>query len=79
MIVQTDAFFRCGGFDERYFLYLEDADLSRSLCQYGQCVHLPIESVVHTWGKGNYKKLSLVLVNLQSAWIYFTKWGFKWF
>ena len=74
MLIRTEAFRRCGGFDERYFLYLEDADLTRGLAREGRCVHLPVASVVHGWGRGNYRDFSLVVVNLISAWHYFRKW-----
>ena len=75
MLIRSDAFRRAGGFDERYFLYLEDADLTRSLALEGRCVHLPVASVVHGWGRGNYRNLRLMAVNLVSAWHYFRKWG----
>jgi len=75
MLIRIDAFRRVGGFDERYFLYLEDADLTRTLARDGRCVHLPVAGVVHGWGRGNYRNLGLVLVNLASAWHYFRKWG----
>ena len=75
MLIRIDAFRRVGGFDERYFLYLEDADLTRSLARDGRCVHLPVAGVVHGWGRGNYRNLGLVAVNLASAWNYFRKWG----
>lgn len=75
MLLKTDAFLRAGGFDERYFLYLEDADLTRTLARDGRCVHLPLAAVVHGWGRGNYRNLRLMLVNLCSAWHYFRKWG----
>lgn len=75
MLMRTEAFLRAGGFDERYFLYLEDADLTRTLSQEGRCVHLPVASVVHGWGRGNYRNLGLMMVNLASAWCYFRKWG----
>jgi len=38
-------------------------------------VHLPVASVVHGWGRGNYRNLGLMVVNLTSAWRYFRKWG----
>ena len=75
MLIRSEAFRRAGGFDERYFLYLEDADLTRSLAREGRCVHLPVASVVHGWGRGNYRNLGLMAVNLTSAWHYFRKWG----
>jgi GT2 family glycosyltransferase len=75
MLIRSDAFCRAGGFDERYFLYLEDADLTRTLAREGSCVHLPVAGVVHGWGRGNYRNLGLMAVNLASAWHYFRKWG----
>ena len=75
MLMRSQAFRRVGGFDERYFLYLEDADITRSLAREGRCVHLPVAGVVHGWGRGNYRNLGLLVVNLASAWHYFRKWG----
>ena len=75
MLMRTKPFQRVGGFDERFFLYLEDADLTRSLSREGQCLHLPIARVMHGWGRGNYRNLRLMTVNLLSAWHYFRKWG----
>jgi len=75
MLARSDAFQAVGGFDERFFLYLEDADLTRSMARQGRCVHLPVAGVVHGWGRGNYRNLRLMVVNLMSAWRYFAKWG----
>ena len=75
MLVKSSSFEAVGGFDERYFLYLEDADLTRMLSSEGRCVHLPIASVVHFWGRGNYRSWRLLFVNIISAWRYFRKWG----
>ena len=75
MLMRSDAFLAVGGFDQRYFLYLEDADLTRSLARQGRCIHLPVAAVVHGWGRGNYRNVRLMAVNLISAWHYFRKWG----
>ncbi len=75
MLFNSSSFVKVGGFDEKYFLYLEDADLTRELTHEGRCIHLPIASVVHAWGRGNYRNIFLTLVNLASAWHYFCKWG----
>ena len=79
MLIKRKSFESVGGFDERYFLYLEDADITRSLAQHGRCVHLPVAGVVHGWGRGNYRNLRLMVVNLVSAWQYFRKWGWALF
>lgn len=75
MLINSQAFGRAGGFDDQYFLYLEDADLSRCLALQGPCLHVPVASVEHGWGRGNYRSFKLMLVNLISAWLYFRKWG----
>ena len=77
MLIKTSAFLQVGGFDERYFLYLEDADISRALSLIGKCLHFPYASVYHCWGKGNYRSFYLTLVNIVSAYQYFMKWGWK--
>ena len=77
MLIRADAFEAVAGFDEHFFLYLEDADITRSLRRVGRTVHLPICSVVHHWGRGNHRSRRLTLVNLHSAWIYFNKWGWR--
>lgn len=77
MVMRGAAFKAVGGFDERFFLYLEDADLTRSLARLGRTMHWPAAAVVHHWGRGNHRSLRLTVVNLESAYLYFTKWGLK--
>ncbi|WP_413404256.1 MULTISPECIES: glycosyltransferase family 2 protein [unclassified Synechococcus] len=67
-----------GGFDPRFFLYFEDADITRRLAAHGPTVNLPICTVTHHWGRGSYRNIWLTLVNLHSAWLYFRKWGLRW-
>ena len=77
MLMRTSAFLAVGGFDESFFLYLEDADLTRRMALMGRTVHLPEASISHYWGRGNHRSKRLTLVNFQSAWIYFRKWGIR--
>ena len=77
MIIDSSAFINSGGFDERYFLYLEDADLTRRLSCFGRCVHFPFANVTHNWGRGNHTDIWLSIVNIMSAFKYFLKWGLK--
>jgi len=67
-----------GGFDPRFFLYFEDADITRRLAAHGPTLNLPIVRVTHHWGRGSYTSWRLTLVNLHSAWLYFRKWGLQW-
>jgi GT2 family glycosyltransferase len=75
MLMRASAFLAVGGFDERFFLYLEDADLTRALSRQGRTLHLPAATVVHHWGRGNHRSCRLTVVNLHSVWLYFEKWG----
>jgi GT2 family glycosyltransferase len=77
MLMSSSAFLAVEGFDESFFLYLEDADLTRRMSRVGRTVHLPEAAVIHHWGRGNYRSKRLTLVNFHSAWIYFRKWGLR--
>jgi GT2 family glycosyltransferase len=54
MLVRRDAFVQVGGFDPRYFMYWEDADLCRRLRSAGWRVrYRPDARVVHTVGQSS--------------------------
>ena len=51
MLVRRSAIAAVGGFDERYFMYWEDADLCRRLRQHGSTVcYVPAATAVHRVG-----------------------------
>jgi GT2 family glycosyltransferase len=51
MMVRRDLFEQLGGFDERFFMYVEDTDLCKRFHETGsQVVYLGDASVVHDWG-----------------------------
>lgn len=74
MLVRTKVLQAVGGFDDDFFLYCEDADLSRRLAAYGRLVCLPSESVTHEWERGSSKNPALRKLHLQSMEYYFAKW-----
>ncbi|MFC3531901.1 glycosyltransferase [Vogesella facilis] len=77
MAVRAEIFRKIGGFDERFFMYLEDTDLSRRLSQHGKIIFYPDAIITHEFAKASYKNKRLLLVHIKSAVQYFNKWG--WF
>ena len=68
---------RLGGFDDRFFLYLEDADLCKRINEDSSLWYCPDVTVMHRWERGSRKDTRLMLMHLKSYWKYFKKWGFK--
>ncbi len=77
MFCRVSALNKVGWFDERFFMYLEDADLTRMLSNYGKCVHVPFVSVGHLWAKESHTVLKLKLIAIYSFFLYSMKWGLK--
>ena len=67
-----------GGFDETFFLYLEDADLCKRVWGSGyKIVYTPNALVVHNWERGSHSNKALRKQHLSSFRKYFKKWGIK--
>ena len=77
MFLRTSVLKQVGGFDESYFLYMEDLDLCRRIGQVARTLFYPAVSVTHGYQKGSYKSGRLLKHHLRSAVRYFNKWG--WF
>jgi len=77
MFCPHDILRKIGGFDQNFFLYLEDVDLARRLVREGINLYWPEVSVVHHYQKSSYRSIKPLLLHLKSAWYYFSKYG--WF
>jgi GT2 family glycosyltransferase len=77
MLLRKTALDEVGGFDERFFMYFEDLDLSRRIHQRYDTVYYPRATIQHRHDKGSYKSIKLLLYGIHSAIKYFNKWG--WF
>ena len=75
MLCRTDSLHRAGWFDPAFFLYLEDADLTRRLAAFGSCVHCPWVIVYHHWARFNRTRLIHFFYAVWSFVIYSRKWG----
>ena len=73
-MIRGDVFKKLGGFDHRYFMYMEDADLTRMAKKYGRTVFCPDVSVTHLWERGSAKSIKLLFIHLKSFFKYAGKW-----
>jgi hypothetical protein len=75
MLLRTEALKKAGLFDERFFLYPEDIDLTRRIGIHYRTVFYPRVSVVHHHAQESYKSLYMMLVHSWNLTKYFNKWG----
>ena len=76
MLFKTQDFKNLKGFDERYFLYMEDADLCKKIDESGKKkLYFPKVEIIHQYQKGSSKSLKLLFYHLTSAIKYFLKWS----
>lgn len=75
MILKTSKFKDVNGFDTRYFMYMEDSDLTRTI---GTSVFYPYFSVIHEWARENHsiKGILRIIISMIK---YFNKWGWRFF
>jgi GT2 family glycosyltransferase len=77
MFFRSSVLSRLDGFDERYFLYIEDLDLSRRAAAIARNMYAPDIQIVHVHARGAHKSLRLLRYFAVSVLRYFNKWG--WF
>lgn len=77
LVVKSKIYFKVHGFDERFFLHLEDADFSRKCSRFGNITHNPSCTVMHEWARGSHKSYIQTYHLIFSMFKYFFKWGFK--
>lgn len=78
LFIRSKALYRLGGFDEQYFLYHEDSDLSRKALEMGKIVYHPDFRVVHDWHRDSAHSTRALRNHIISTWKYFRKWGWAW-
>ena len=79
LLIRTELFKKLGGFDERFFLYMEDADLCKRVNEVSRLVYCPDATVIHKWERGSHKNGKLFKLHVQSMFAYFSKWHWKLF
>lgn len=76
-IIRTSVLRNVDGFDERFFMYMEDVDLCRRIGKVSRLVYYPKVKITHNYAKGSYTNKKLLKYHIKSAISYFNKWG--WF
>ena len=75
MLLRTKAAVEAGLFDERYFMYPEDIDLTRTIHRDYLTLYYPAWTVVHAHARSSYKNSHMLRVHIQNMCRYFNKWG----
>ena len=78
MFFRTEVLKRLGGFDERYFLYFEDFDLSMRMKQIAPIAYVPSVCITHGGGNAARKGHRHIAMFVTSAVRFFSRWGWKW-
>lgn len=77
MFFRTSVFKELGGFDERFFMYLEDCDIARRVSEKYKVLFYPMADVTHLWERESKRNKKLLLIHIKSILTYFAKWGLK--
>jgi len=73
LFMRSEIFEKLKGFDEKFFLYMEDADFSKRAWEFGTVVYNPNIKVYHHWRRESAKSLKMTLVMIKSMVTYFNK------
>lgn len=77
MLFKSESLLELNGFDERYFMYMEDIDLSRRCgIEFGN-LYIPNAHIFHEHQQASYKTRTMLKAHVFSGIQYFNKWG--WF
>ncbi len=77
MFFRTSTFTSLGGFDERFFMYLEDCDIARRVSEKCKALFYPGATVYHLWERESKRNKKLLVIHIMSIIKYFLKWGIR--
>ena len=77
MFFRTEALKEVGLFDERFFMYPEDIDLTRRIHAKYRTVFYPEVNIIHHHAQSSYINLKMLYIHITNMVKYFNKWG--WF
>lgn len=77
MLLRVNALKEVGLFDERFFMYPEDIDLTRRIRAKYRTIFYPEVSVIHHHEKASFKSIKMLWIHAWNITKYFAKWGLK--
>jgi GT2 family glycosyltransferase len=77
MLFRVEALKEVGLFDERFFMYPEDVDITRRMHAQYRTLFFPKATIVHDHARESYKSKKMLWIHLTNLFKYFNKWG--WF
>lgn len=77
MLLRTEAVLKARLFDERFFMYPEDIDLTRRIHRDYLTVYFPYATIVHNHAQASYHSPKMLWIHVVNMCRYFNKWG--WF
>lgn len=75
MFLRVSALQDIGLFDERFFMYGEDIDLSRRMHYKYKTMFYPKATIIHAHKADSYKNRKMLLIHIKNIVLYFNKWG----
>lgn len=75
MFFRTKCFEKVGLFDERFFMYPEDIDITRRMHKHYKTMFWPQVTIVHAHRAASYKNKKMLKIHVVNMIKYFNKWG----
>lgn len=75
MFLRTEAALKARLFDERYFMYPEDIDLTRTIHRDYLTLYWPQVTIIHNHTRGSYRSMKMLWIHIVNMCRYFNKWG----
>lgn len=75
MFFRVECFGSVGLFDERFFMYPEDIDITRRMHRLYRTMYVPGATIVHAHRAASYKDKRMLRIHMKNMIKYFNKWG----
>lgn len=75
MLFRTPILKQIDGFDEKFFMYVEDADIGRRVLSVSSSIYLPEVKIIHRWSRKTHSEMKFRWITVKSVLTYWWKYG----